>query len=262
MTITLNRSFSSGKMLLTNDTSTARPNGLSLTGKTGGLTRMQSHGPFALAIVGGILLGLTACAPLSTTGNTANQRGVIDRGPTVSESRAQNEARRNRRANRESDVIVTPYPSTSRSDTPSRPRTRDDRDDRDFRDDRDDRDFRDDRDDRADGREDRAASQPRRAAPRPEQQTPRSNTAVLALLKNANKQSSSGKLDSAAAALERALRIEPRNAEIWHRLASVRLKQGQYGQAASLAAKSNNLAGNNPGLVERNRQIITAANRR
>ncbi len=96
-------------------------------------------------------------------------------------------------------------------------------------------------------------SVPQKAAP--------PNTAVLALLDNAKQQSRSGKLDAAAAALERALRIDPRNADIWYRLAAVRLQQGQFGQAASLAAKSMNLAGNDVDLIERNEEIIDKAKR-
>lgn len=89
-----------------------------------------------------------------------------------------------------------------------------------------------------------------------------SNNAVIALLDNAGQQSRTGNLDAAAAGLERALRIEPRNPEIWHRLASIRLQQGQFDQAASLAAKSINLAGNNPDLIARNKLIINQARQR
>lgn len=98
---------------------------------------------------------------------------------------------------------------------------------------------------------------PRAQAP----QTPPPNTAVLALLDSANQQSRSGKLDGAAAALERALRIDSRNAEIWQRLAAVRLQQGQFGLASSLAAKSISLAGNDIDLIERNETIIEQAKR-
>jgi tetratricopeptide (TPR) repeat protein len=98
---------------------------------------------------------------------------------------------------------------------------------------------------------------PRAEAP----QAPPPNTAVLALLDSASQQSRSGKLDGAAASLERALRIDPRNADVWHRLASVRLQQGQFGLASSLAAKSINLAGNDIDLIERNEAIIDQANR-
>ena len=95
-------------------------------------------------------------------------------------------------------------------------------------------------------------------APQPlaESASPPPSTAVVALLDTARQQTRAGKLDNAAATLERALRLEPRNAELWTRLAEVRLQQGQLDQAAGLAAKSNNLAGNNAGLITRNLKII------
>ncbi|MDA1107230.1 MAG: tetratricopeptide repeat protein [Proteobacteria bacterium] len=95
-------------------------------------------------------------------------------------------------------------------------------------------------------------------APQPlaESESPPPSTAVVALLDTASQQTRAGKLDNAAATLERALRLEPRNAELWTRLAEVRLKQGQLDQAAGLAAKSNNLAGNNAGIITRNLKIL------
>lgn len=91
---------------------------------------------------------------------------------------------------------------------------------------------------------------------------PAPSSAVVALLDNANQQSKSGRLDAAAAALERALRLEPRNAEVWSRLAEIRLQQGQLDQAASLAAKSNSLAGNNVSVLTRNWKTIAQARSR
>lgn len=88
------------------------------------------------------------------------------------------------------------------------------------------------------------------------------STAVIALLDTASQQARAGRHDTAAATLERALRLEPRNPELWTRLAEVRLQQGDYEQAASLAAKSNNLAGNNTALINRNQDIIEQARKR
>lgn len=68
------------------------------------------------------------------------------------------------------------------------------------------------------------------------------NRAVVALLERARQEAGSGRRESAGASLERALRIEPRNAWLWHELARLRLTQGQYAQAVSLAQKSNSLA--------------------
>lgn len=69
-----------------------------------------------------------------------------------------------------------------------------------------------------------------------------SNRAVVALLERARQEADSNRRESAGASLERALRIEPRNAWLWHELARLRLTQGQYAQAVSLAQKSNSLA--------------------
>src|SRR5216684_3640050 len=83
--------------------------------------------------------------------------------------------------------------------------------------------------------------------------------AVVALFDSAKADATSGKLDTAAASLERALRIEPHNPALWHELARLRLQQRQFDQAASLAAKSNAWAGNNKSLRAGNWRIIGEA---
>lgn len=96
-------------------------------------------------------------------------------------------------------------------------------------------------------------------APAPLEPPAPQSAAVVALLGNAERQESSGQYDSAAAALERALRIEPRNAALWQRLAEIRLQQKQPDQAETLAAKSNSLAGRNSALQAGNWRIIARA---
>lgn len=66
---------------------------------------------------------------------------------------------------------------------------------------------------------------------------------VLALLTEAQNNRQSGKTEAAAAALERALRIEPRNAGLFYRLAALRLQQQQPQLAEDLAKKALLLAG-------------------
>jgi predicted Zn-dependent protease len=83
-----------------------------------------------------------------------------------------------------------------------------------------------------------------------------SGPAVLALLSHAQTQADSGELDRAAASVERALDVEPRNPFLYHRLAILRLNQDQPGQAEALARKSNSLAGDNPYLQTRNWELI------
>jgi len=91
------------------------------------------------------------------------------------------------------------------------------------------------------------------AAPRPE------NVAVAGLMENARADTAAGRLGNAAATLERALRIEPRNPRLWQELARVRLKQGQYVQAESVAARSNSWAGSDRVLRAENWRLISQA---
>jgi cytochrome c-type biogenesis protein CcmH/NrfG len=72
----------------------------------------------------------------------------------------------------------------------------------------------------------------------------------------------SGDLDTAAAGLERGIRIEPRNAQLWHDLAQIRLQQGQASLAEQLATKSLYLAMGNEQLLAKNRALIAEARRR
>ena len=91
------------------------------------------------------------------------------------------------------------------------------------------------------------------------------NPAVLSLLNRANHDQQNGDFARAAASIERALKIEPDNAWLWHRLALARFEQGQMGQATALAAKSNNLLGADPGnraLVAKNWLLIARVHTR
>jgi tetratricopeptide (TPR) repeat protein len=68
-----------------------------------------------------------------------------------------------------------------------------------------------------------------------------SNPAVVALLDAAEQSRASGQLAQAAQNLERALRIDPNDALVWHKLAEIRFTQADYRQALSLTARSNTL---------------------
>jgi cytochrome c-type biogenesis protein CcmH/NrfG len=85
------------------------------------------------------------------------------------------------------------------------------------------------------------------------------NIAVAGLMDTARADVAANRLGSAAATLERALRIEPRNARLWHELARVRLRQGDYAQAESTAARSNAWAGADGELRAANQRIIEEA---
>jgi len=88
---------------------------------------------------------------------------------------------------------------------------------------------------------------------------PETNKAALALLSKARVAAQEGDLTVAEAQLERALRIEPQNAVLWHYMAKLRLHQGQLSQAAGLAAKSNSLDNGNAQLQADNWRIIAHA---
>lgn len=81
---------------------------------------------------------------------------------------------------------------------------------------------------------------------------------VIALLSQARYQQSTGHPERAAAVLERALRIDPKNARLWHELARIRLLQGKLSLAESLVAKSNALAQHDDALRDENSEIIDA----
>ena len=86
-----------------------------------------------------------------------------------------------------------------------------------------------------------------------------SSPAVLSLLGRAETLARGGHMEMAAATLERALDLEPRNPFIYQRLASVRLAQDQAGQAEAMARKSNSVAGNNPFVRADNWRLIAEA---
>jgi hypothetical protein len=68
-----------------------------------------------------------------------------------------------------------------------------------------------------------------------------------------------GHADKAEMLLERALRIEPRNALLWHLLGQSKYAQGDYLQAVEFCRKSESLAGNNNKLREYNRSLLQKA---
>jgi hypothetical protein len=97
--------------------------------------------------------------------------------------------------------------------------------------------------------------------PEPAPPKPVFGPAVRSLLDTAEAQEAGGNLQGAAATVERALRIEPRNAHLWNRLAHLRMAQNRVGEAADLAAKSNAMAGPDEALTRDNWALIAAARR-
>lgn len=83
-----------------------------------------------------------------------------------------------------------------------------------------------------------------------------SGPAVISLLKKASNARAAGKPEQASAALERALRIEPRNYFVWSALAATYLQSKDYEQAESVAKKSNSLARGNVYVEQENWRVI------
>lgn len=79
------------------------------------------------------------------------------------------------------------------------------------------------------------------------------------LVDSARTQQREGRWDEAAGSLERALRIEPRNARLWSQLAEVRFEQRSWQQAIQMAAKSNTLAAQDQQVRRRNWYLMAEA---
>lgn len=99
------------------------------------------------------------------------------------------------------------------------------------------------------------------SVPQPAPVTRPRSPAVVALIDTAEQQANSGDLEAAAASLERAIRIDPRNPVLWYHLATVRLAQGDSQAAEQLAVKSNSLASGNAVQQSRNWKLIARARR-
>jgi len=91
---------------------------------------------------------------------------------------------------------------------------------------------------------------------------PAQPTATGSLVALADRQAAAGDYASAAAQLERALRIRPQDPLLWQKLAWLRLQNGDFDQAATLASRSDSLAGNNATVREQNRRIVELARAR
>ena len=85
------------------------------------------------------------------------------------------------------------------------------------------------------------------------------NPAVMALLDDTDLRISRGDPEAAAVSVERALRLEPKNPWLWHRLAVLKLEQGQWRQAVALAQKSNSLSAGRPALRRANAALVKRA---
>ncbi|MDP2128772.1 MAG: tetratricopeptide repeat protein, partial [Pseudohongiella sp.] len=87
---------------------------------------------------------------------------------------------------------------------------------------------------------------PRPTTPAPEAIPPRRTepaTPASTLLASVDEAMAAGDLERAAALSERALRISPRDAYLWYRLANIRYVQRQYSEAEGFARRALSFAG-------------------
>lgn len=85
------------------------------------------------------------------------------------------------------------------------------------------------------------------------------SAAVSALVLAANEDSQAGKMDSAVATMERAIRLEPRNPTLLYKLAVLRLQQSKPAQAEDLAKKAALLASKDAQLKKHSWLLIARA---
>ena len=81
---------------------------------------------------------------------------------------------------------------------------------------------------------------------------PKEGKAAATLLASARQNVRAGQFGKAEMTLERALRLEPRNARLWQEMAQVKYGQKDYGQVVQFCLKSNSLAGKDYGLIRQN----------
>lgn len=100
-------------------------------------------------------------------------------------------------------------------------------------------------------------SSPTPATPR----EPTPATASSTLLASVDAAIAEGDLERAAAVSERALRISPRDAVIWYRLANIRYQQQQYADARGLATRALSYAGTDASLRQQINDFLDRLNR-
>ena len=88
---------------------------------------------------------------------------------------------------------------------------------------------------------------------------PEEGKAAATLLASARQNARTGQFSQAEMMLERALRVEPRNARLWHEMAQVKYGQKDYGQVVQFCIKSNSLAGKDYDLIQQNWLLMEKA---
>lgn len=92
-----------------------------------------------------------------------------------------------------------------------------------------------------------------------EETAPPPHGVAASLQKTAGESLSAGRFSQAEILVERALRLEPRNPELWHMMGRVKAGQNNPTQTVQFCLKSNSLAAGNPALTRRNWLLMEKA---
>ena len=96
----------------------------------------------------------------------------------------------------------------------------------------------------------------------PPRAAPPASAAAQTLLTQSRAHQAAGNYPQAAASIERALRIEPRQPLLWLELGNIRLKEGDYAQAEGMGRKALSLSAGDAALTARSEQLIATAKKR
>jgi hypothetical protein len=87
-------------------------------------------------------------------------------------------------------------------------------------------------------------------------------SASSALLAQSRRERAAGSYAQATSSIERALRLDPNNAELWVERGELALQTGNAAPAATMARKALTLTGSDRGLESRAQQLLRAAGAR
>jgi len=96
----------------------------------------------------------------------------------------------------------------------------------------------------------------------PARTAPPVSSASQSLLAQSRSYQAAGNYDLAAASIERALRIEPRQPLLWLELGYIRLEEADYAQAESMGRKALSLSAGDAALTAQAEDLIAAARKR
>jgi hypothetical protein len=103
------------------------------------------------------------------------------------------------------------------------------------------------------------ASQSSTAPSRPQSDASGASSTLLA---QARHERAAGSLAQATASIERALRLDPNNAELWVERGELALQTGNPAQAGTMARKALSLVGTNSAVAARAQRLLQAASSR